>query len=131
MSTIYEVDFISPCPVQTCKNGRKAFRWVHHNCGGYEKITKEGKIRCTRCGTSGLFVDWKFQCENHSSNGVAHGFNIMEQKFQCQNDSFKPASAQGVGNAFSVMTQLTAKLDEQAFIASLLPKIGNQFLNKK
>ena len=110
MSTIYEVDFISPCPVQTCKNGSKAFRWVHHNCGGYEKITNVVKIRCTRCGTSGLFVDWNFECQNHS---------------------FKPASSQGIANAFSIMTQLVVKPEEQAFVALLMIKVGIQFLNKK
>ena len=110
MNTIYEVDFIAPCPAQTCKHGRKAFRWKHHNCGGYEKITSEGKIRCTRCGTSGLFVDWNFECQNHS---------------------FKPASSQGIANALSVMTQLVVKPEEIGFIALLMVKIANQFLNKK
>ena len=37
MSTISEVDFISPCPVQDCINKQKSYRWIHHNCGGYEK----------------------------------------------------------------------------------------------
>ena len=66
MSTIDEVDFISPCPVQDCINKQKSYRWIHHNCGGYEKITNKGEIRCVRCGTSGLFVDWNFECQNHS-----------------------------------------------------------------
>jgi hypothetical protein len=109
MSTISEVDFISPCPVQDCINKQKSYRWIHHNCGGYEKITNEGEIRCIRCGTSGLFVDWKFRCENHS---------------------FKQASAQGVAYALSVMAQLSVKPEEQAFIALLMAKVGIQFLKK-
>ena len=130
MNTISEVDFIAPCPVQDCLNIGKVFRWIHYNCGGYFKITNEGEIRCIRCGTSGLFVDWKFQCENHSSNCVAYAFNDMGQKFQYVNDSFKPASSQGVANAVSVMAQLSVP-EEQAFFALLLAKIANQFLNKK
>ena len=110
MSTIDEVDFISPCPVQDCINKQKSYRWIHHNCGGYEKITNEGEIRCIRCGTSGLFVDWNFECQNHS---------------------FKPASSQGIANAFSIMTQLVVKPEEQAFVALLMIKVGIQFLNKK
>ena len=109
MSTISEVDFISPCPVQDCINKQKSYRWIHYNCGGYEKITNEGEIRCIRCGTSGLFVDWKFQCENHS---------------------FKEASAQGVAYALSVMAQLSVRPEEQAFIALLMAKVGIQFLKK-
>jgi hypothetical protein len=109
MSTIDEVDFISPCPVQDCINKSKSYRWVHSDCGGYEKITNEGAIRCVRCGTSGLFVDWKFRCENHS---------------------FKEASAQGVAYALSVMAQLSVRLEEQAFIALLMAKVGMQFLKK-
>lgn len=109
MNTIYEIDFISPCPVEGCINKKKSYRWIHHNCGGYEKITNEGEIRCIRCGTSGLFVDWRFQCENHS---------------------FKYASAQGVAYALSVMAQLSVKPEEQAFIALLMAKVGVQFLKK-
>ena len=109
MSTIDEVDFISPCPVQDCINKQKSYRWIHHNCGGYEKITNEGEIRCIRCGTSGLFVDEQFKCENHSS---------------------KPVSAQGVAYALSVMAQLSVKPEEQAFIALLMAKVGIQFLKK-
>ena len=109
MSTIDEVDFISPCPVQDCINKSKSYRWVHSGCGGYEKITNEGAIRCVRCGTSGLFVDWKFRCENHS---------------------FKEASAQGVAYALSVMAQLSVRPEEQSFIALLMTKVGNQFLKK-
>ena len=130
MSTIYEVDFISPCPVQDCINKQKSYHWIHHNCWGYEKITNEGEIRCIRCGTSGLFVDWKFQCENHSSNCVAYAFNDMEQKFQYVNDSFKQASPKGVANAFNVMALLSVKLEEKAFFALLMAKVGIQFLKK-
>ena len=106
MSTIDEVDFISPCPVQDCINKQKSYRWIHHNCGGYEKITNEGEIRCIRCGTSGLFVDWRFQCENHS--------------FEC-------SSVQGVAYALSIITQLSVKPEELAFIYSLMAKVGGQF----
>ena len=106
MNTIYEIDFISPCPVQGCINKQKSYRWIHHNCGGYEKITNEGVIRCIRCGTSGLFVNWRFQCENHS--------------FEC-------SSVQGVAYALSIITQLSVKPEELAFIYSLMAKVGGQF----
>ena len=48
-----EVDFISPCPVEGCKNKETKIRWCHHNCGGYERITNQGKIYCLRCNTEG------------------------------------------------------------------------------
>ena len=109
MNTITEIDFVAPCPVQECINKDKSIRWTHYKCGGYEKITNEGKIRCIRCGTSGLFVDWKFQCENHS---------------------FKESSAQGICYALSIMAQLSIKPEEQTFIALLMGKVGEQFLKK-
>ena len=107
MSIIYEIDFISPCPVQDCINKRKLYHWTHSNCGGYEKLTNEGKIRCVKCGMTFLFIDQKFQCENHS---------------------FKQASVQGAAYALSVMAQLSVKPEEQAFIALLMSKVGVQFL---
>lgn len=109
MSTIKDIDFISPCPVQDCINNTKAYHWTHANCGGYEKITNEGEIRCLRCGTSGLFVDWQFQCQKHS---------------------FKDASAQGIAHALSIMAQLAVNPEEQLFIALLMSKVGQQFLKK-
>ena len=109
-NTIEEVDFISPCPVQDCINEEKPIRWKHSNCGGYEKITNKGEIKCVKCGTSGLFIDWQFKCEKHS---------------------FKKSSAQGVAHALSIMAQLSVNPEEQLFIALLMTKVGQQFLNQR
>ena len=104
---ISEVDFISPCPVQGCKNKETPYTWSHYNCGGYERITNQGKIYCLRCGTKGLFIDWKFNCGAHD---------------------FEYASAQGLCNALSVMAQLDT--NNQLFISLLMGKVGEQFAKK-
>ena len=101
---ISEIDFVSPCPVEGCKNSDTCYRWRHHNCGGYEKITSQGIIYCQKCSTDGLFTDWKFNCGAHD---------------------FKYASAQGLCHALSVMAQLDTK--NQLFIAQLMGKVGEQF----
>ena len=101
---ISEIDFVSPCPVEGCKNNSTAYKWVHHNCGGYEKITNQGSIYCCKCGKRGLFTDWKFNCGAHD---------------------YKYASAQGLCHALSVMAQLDT--NNQLFIAMLMGKVGQQF----
>ena len=105
---ISEIDFKSPCPVQECINNSTVYTWIHHNCGGYEKITNQGIIYCCKCDRGGLFTDWKFKCGAHD---------------------FKYASAQGVCHALSVMAQLDT--ENQQFIAMLMVKVGEQFSNKK
>ena len=109
-NTIKEVDFISPCPVEDCKNEKKPIHWKHSNCGGYVKITDKGEIKCVKCGTSDLFVNWLFQCEKHSP---------------------KESSPQGIAHALSVMAQLSVKPEEQLFIALLISKVAQQFLKPK
>lgn len=104
---ISEIDFVSPCPVEECKNKNTSYKWSHYNCGGREKITNEGKIYCLKCGTDGLFTDWEFNCGAHD---------------------FKEASAQGFCHALSVMAQLDTK--NQMFIVSLMGKVGEQFEKK-
>ena len=101
---ISEIDFVSPCPVEECINNTTSHRWSHHNCGGLERITNQGKIYCLKCGTDGLFTDWEFNCGAHD---------------------FKEASAQGVCHALSIMAQLDTK--NQLFIVSLMGKVGEQF----
>ena len=105
---ISEIDFVSPCPVEECINNKTSHRWSHHNCGGHEKITNQGNIYCLRCGTNGLFTDWKFNCGAHD---------------------FKYASIQGLSHALSVMAQLDTK--NQLFIAMLMAKVGEQFSNNR
>ena len=106
-NTIKEVNFISPCPVQDCINEKKLIH-CKHSCGGYEKITDKGEIKCVKCGISNLFIDCLFQCENHS---------------------FKESSTQGVAHALNIIKQLSVKPEEQLFIALLITKVGQQFLN--
>ena len=101
---ISEIDFKSPCPVEECKNNSRVIRWTHQNCGGYEKITNQGTIQCLKCGTDGLFTDWRFNCGDHD---------------------FKEASAQGFCHALSIMAQLDTK--NQLFIVTLMGKVGEQF----
>lgn len=103
---IDEIDFISPCPVDKCINKSKQYHWTHHDCGGHEKITKEGMIRCLKCGKSGLFIDWQFKCEDHD---------------------FEYSSFQGMSHALSVMSQLNVGTEGQAFIATLMKKVGEQY----
>ena len=104
---ISEIDFVSPCPVEECKNKNTSYTWSHYNCGGHEKITNQGNIYCLKCGTNGLFTDWKFNCGDHD---------------------FKEASAQGFCHALSIMAQLDTK--NQLFITSLIIKVGNQWTKK-
>ena len=105
---ISEIDFKSPCPVEECKNNSRVIRWTHHNCGGYEKITNQGKIICYKCGREGLFTDWEFNCGAHD---------------------YKYASAQGLYNALSVMAQLDT--ENQQCIVMLMVKVGKQFSNNR
>ena len=102
---ISEIDFVSPCPVDECKNKNTMYRWRHHNCGGYERITNEGKIYCLRCPTDGLFIDWRFNCGAHD---------------------FKQASSQGFSHALSILSQLDKK--NQKFIALLSKNVSEQYL---
>ena len=104
---ISEIDFVSPCPVEECKNKNTSYKWSHYNCGGREKITNEGKIYCLKCGTDGLFTEWKFNCGAHD---------------------FKEPSAQGLCHALSIMAQLDK--NNQLFIVSLLVKVGEQYAKK-
>ena len=105
---ISEIDFKSPCPVEECKNNSRVIRWTHHNCGGYEKITNQGKIYCCKCGREGLFTGWRFNCGAHD---------------------YKYASAQGLCHALAVMAQLDT--ENQVFIGMLMVKVGEQFSNNR
>ena len=104
---ISEIDFKSPCPVEECKNNSIVYKWTHHNCGGYEKITNQGIIYCCKCAKRGPLTGWRFKCDAHD---------------------FKYASAQGFCHAISVMAQLDTK--NQPFIAMLMVKVGEQFSNE-
>lgn len=100
------MDFVSPCPVQNCRNNAKTHNWVHHKCGGHGKITNQGNIYCIKCGTDGLFIEWRFNCGAHD---------------------FIYASAQGACYALAVMAQLDTK--NQKFIQMLMIKVAKQFAN--
>ena len=99
---LVEIDFISPCPVNKCKNQNKMYRWLHNNCGGREKLTSEGQIRCLSCKTIGPFVDWLFDCGEHD---------------------YEEVSAQGVAHALGIMAQIAVGPEEQLFIAQTTGKI--------
>ena len=103
---ISEVDFISGCPVGGCKNNKTSYRWRHFICGGHERITNQGKIKCLECGTNGLFIDWNFNCGAHD---------------------FKEASQQGFLSALSVLSELVTK--DQKFLSLLSRNVSEQFLN--
>ena len=60
-----EIDFVSTCPIKGCKNGQRAFKWIHYDCGGCEKINQYAQIRCVKCGEKGNFINWKFDCKRH------------------------------------------------------------------
>lgn len=101
---ISEVDLIAPCLVEGCRNNRTSYRWRHSNCGGYEKLTNQGKIYCLKCGTQGLIADWSFNCGEHDS---------------------RKASVKEVCHILSVMSQLNTKYEQ--FLSSLMPKVLQQF----
>ena len=104
-----EIDFESPCPVQQCINNDKLIKWSHRNCGGHEKLTDKGELRCIKCGTKGRFVDWRFNCGDHD---------------------YLKASSQGVCHALSIMAQLSIKPNEQSFISTTCAVIMQQFVDK-
>ena len=62
---IKEIDFISFCHIEHCKNKDKLYRWLHSNCGGRQKLTREGMVRCLKCAERGKFVYWPFNCGEH------------------------------------------------------------------
>ena len=101
---INEIDFVSPCPVEECINNNTMYRWRHHNCGGYERITNQGKIYCLRCPTDGLFVDWKFNCGDHdykkgSFQGFLYAINILVG-LDTKNERFKALLTKNVSEQY-------------------------------
>jgi hypothetical protein len=80
-----EIDFISPCPVDQCKNKNKIYRWTHNQCGGKLSLNNEGMLRCLKCGKKEELVDSRFNCGDHdyeecSAQGVAHALGVMAQQ---------------------------------------------------
>ena len=109
-STLTEIDFISPCPVQECINKNDPITWVHVVCGqGKMKLTDQGQLRCINCNRKGTFIDWKFDCGDHD---------------------YKEASRQGIAHALAIMAQLVGGENEQVFIATVTQCIMRQFLNE-
>ena len=105
-TTLTEIDFISPCPVEKCKNKNKNYRWVHYNCDGREKLNDLGFIRCLKCGGEAPFISWEFDCGEHD---------------------FLPGSAQGVCHALTVMAQLSVEQEHALFIAKTTQEIMGQY----
>ena len=104
---ISEIDFKSPCPVEECKNNSTVYTWTHQNCGGYKKITNQGRIYCCKCNGGGLLIDQTFNCGAHDS---------------------KYPSAQGLVHALTVMAQLDP--NNQLFFAMLMKAVSEQHLAK-
>ena len=61
-----KVDFISGCPAFGCDNGRKSYKWVHHNCGGAEWLDRDGYVQCKNCNLRDILISWKFRCSGHA-----------------------------------------------------------------
>ena len=108
-STLEEIDFISPCPVQQCINKNEPITWVHVCGQGKMKLTEKGELRCINCQTQGLFIDWRFDCGDHD---------------------YEKASKQGIAHALAIMAQLVGGENEQLFIATVTHCIMRQFLNE-
>ena len=77
-----EILFKSACPYTGCINNKTVYTWIHHNCGGNEKLNRYGDLRCLKCGRRAPMVDWKFDCGNHgfqkgSFQGYKHICMIM------------------------------------------------------
>ena len=105
-----EIDFISPCPVDKCINKNKMYRWLHFECGGREKLTSEGILRCLKCEKKGPFVDWLFDCGEHD---------------------YEEISAQGIAHALAIMAQIVIAESQQGFIAKTLSKIMEQNIERE
>ena len=101
---ISEIDFVSPCPVLDCKNTETKIRWCHQYCGGYERVTNQGKIYCRKCLTDGLFTDWKFNCGEHdykkgSFQGFLYAINILVG-LDTKNEKFKALLTKNVSEQY-------------------------------
>lgn len=105
---ITEIDFEAPCPVEQCKNKDDVIKWKHAKCGGKSILTDEGELRCAKCSTKGLFIDWRFDCGAHD---------------------YREASLQGIAHSLSIMSQLSVSLEQQNFIAKTTQKIMAQYIN--
>jgi hypothetical protein len=106
-NSIYEIEFISPCPVQDCPNKGKKYRWLHTGCGGVEMLNYNGELRCVKCPKKGRFIDWKFNCGMHD---------------------YQPFSLWGIVECLSVMSQLHVEGGLQEFVAKTTQAVMKQFL---
>lgn len=102
-----EVDFIAGCPVEGCSNFNKKYTWIHILCGGTEKLSEYGILRCVKCNLSSELVNWLFNCGAHD---------------------FKPASFQGLMQAMSIMGSI--KGIDMKFLLKLNESVCAQFAGK-
>ena len=100
-----KVDFISGCPVANCENNKRQIHWVHSSCGGYETISEDGIIQCKNCYTSGIFLDWSFNCGKHC---------------------YQKGSLQGFLNAITILGNLNVS---PLFLLKLTKSVTRQFEN--
>jgi len=82
--------FSAGCPIQNCKNSNTTINWVHATDNGDMYIFDDGHLECEDCGTSGLIIDWLFDCSAHD---------------------YQYASYQGFLNMISVLGHLEADED--------------------
>ena len=110
---IKEIDFISPCPADQCKNKNKRYRWTHNQCGGRLKLNDEGMLRCLKCGKKEGFSDFRFNCGDHD---------------------YEDCSAQGIAHSLGFMAQISVEELEQAFIARttivLIQQLQQRMINQ-
>lgn len=86
--------FDAPCPSEPCNGLGPIITWHHSNCGGLEKVNKEGILRCLKCGTKGPLYEWRFKCSNHdyrsgSYDGFCHMISIVTNMAAKANDKPK------------------------------------------
>ena len=104
-----EIDFISPCPVDQCRNKNKSYRWIHNQCGGRLKLDDKGWLRCLKCCLTGPFGG----------------------KFDCGDHDYKEYSTQGIVHALTVMAHQAVEKSQQRFIAKTTPAILKQLWDEE
>lgn len=64
LDSVFKYKFKCPCPC--CPNNEWIF-WVHHKCGGHEKMDDYGNVKCVKCGVTNILLDWSFRCKFHAN----------------------------------------------------------------
>ena len=92
---IKEISFIAPCPCQKCISNSKLYEWKH-DCEKIFSLTIDGNLKCSTCSFETPFIDYKFECDNHSNTeneptqeGTCHSLSeLLKQNHSPQEKEF-------------------------------------------